>query len=309
MPLSSSATLPSLLSLAKKIHKLEGSHVKKKKFSLSGKCCLCDYSLDTLTDIVLLWWPSTHKVWMLYVHWFGLQPLLFFCRDSRGSTWHVPLITLRLILSSFRLSSASNCVFVIPISQAVRVPVPKMLKQTDIHARSSFVFVTHHYRPNDKSLWCSIGAFITRGRHRFMHCLGVQIVDTYDHLSLFFKWKWKEWKGCKIVCTCNVLAICVSGIINAPLHIFGTSSLPGIERRMPCHLSMMRSSEKPCSVTSRRQIREWDDLSMALLVTITHFWNQLTVSYKTPYAMSLNHEMILKHTVPSEITQADPELR
>ena len=39
IPLSSSATLPSLVSVAKKIEKLEGSHVKK--FSLSGTCYLC----------------------------------------------------------------------------------------------------------------------------------------------------------------------------------------------------------------------------------------------------------------------------
>ena len=84
---------------------------------------------------------------------------------ARG-TYHVVLITLRLLQSSFCRSGASNGAYLVPISQAVRALVPKMLEQTDRHGRSNFVFVTHHYRPNDKSLWQSIGAFITGGRHR-----------------------------------------------------------------------------------------------------------------------------------------------
>ena len=59
----------------------------------------------------------------------------------------------------------------VPIGPAVRVPMPIMLRHTNIRAPSNFVFLTHHCRSNNKCSCHNIIAFITRGRFSISHCI------------------------------------------------------------------------------------------------------------------------------------------
>ena len=57
------------------------------------------------------------------------------------------------------------------------------------------------------------------------------------------------------------------------------------------------------------QFRRVPQLGFGMQLKFEEISPAFTVSYRTAYAMSLNHEIILKQTVLSEITQADPEVR
>ena len=74
MPLSTCANVPNVVSLAEKFNNSEDPMFKK--FSPFGTCCLCLSSPFTKIAPCPLWWASAHKVWVVAVLWFGLQPYL-----------------------------------------------------------------------------------------------------------------------------------------------------------------------------------------------------------------------------------------
>ena len=84
---------------------------------------------------------------------------------------------------------------------------------------------------------------------------------------------------------------------------FGISSMPAVERHRRCHLIVKWPYEEPCSLTSSRQIGEWDDVSTALLVTSLRFWNQLNVSHRTAHVMSFEDEVTFWRTVFCDLKQ------